>query len=189
MLDIFIWWVWETWVWWVDGQVGSEWGGKTWFKGLLCTAHKNNKNSFTRTHAHISMLVTSNNNKIITFLSSFINFLIFFYKMDSLVGQQLMRKCGEVVKADKVLEDKKIICFYFSSHWCPPCKEFTPILADFYSVRIFTTYFAHQNHSTVTFGDSWSNIVLTLSIQCQFFLKQINSIIFSEIVLNWIDNR
>ena len=57
------------------------------------------------------------------------------------MGQQLMRKSGEVVKADKVLEDKKIICFYFSSHWCPPCRDFTPILADFYSVRIFTIFF------------------------------------------------
>ena len=55
--------------------------------------------------------------------------------MDSLEGQQLMRKSCEVVEANIVLEDKKILCFYFSAHWCPPCRNFTPILADFYSVR------------------------------------------------------
>jgi len=25
-----------------------------------------------------------------------------------------------------------VICLYFSAHWCPPCKSFTPILANFY---------------------------------------------------------
>ncbi len=54
--------------------------------------------------------------------------------MNSLEGQKLMRKSGEVVEANKVLEEKKIIAFYFSASWCPPCRDFTPILADFYSV-------------------------------------------------------
>lgn len=54
--------------------------------------------------------------------------------MDSLGDQQLMRKNGEVVEANQVLKEKKVICFYFSAHWCPPCREFTPVLADFYTV-------------------------------------------------------
>ena len=51
-----------------------------------------------------------------------------------LKGQQLLRKNGEVVNADEVLAEKKIIAYYFSAHWCPPCRNFTPILADFYNV-------------------------------------------------------
>jgi nucleoredoxin len=27
----------------------------------------------------------------------------------------------------------KKLGIYFSAHWCPPCKGFTPILADFYN--------------------------------------------------------
>ena len=42
--------------------------------------------------------------------------------MDMLIGQQLLRKNGEVVEADDALKDKKIICYYFSAHWCPPCR-------------------------------------------------------------------
>jgi len=53
--------------------------------------------------------------------------------MDMLSGQQLLRKTGEVVKADEVLSDKKILAYYFSAHWCPPCRNFTPILSDFYT--------------------------------------------------------
>ena len=54
--------------------------------------------------------------------------------MELLKGQQLLRKSGEVVDADKAIEGKKVICLYFSGHFCPPCRSFTPVLADFYMV-------------------------------------------------------
>ena len=28
--------------------------------------------------------------------------------------------------------DGKTLLFYFSAHWCPPCRQFTPLLAKFY---------------------------------------------------------
>lgn len=52
--------------------------------------------------------------------------------MDSLSHQQLMNKQGQGYTAESVLADVDIICYYFSAHWCPPCRMFTPILADFY---------------------------------------------------------
>ena len=33
----------------------------------------------------------------------------------------------------RCLATGKVIGFYFSAHWCPPCKAFTPILAEFYN--------------------------------------------------------
>ncbi|GIY67808.1 probable nucleoredoxin 1 [Caerostris darwini] len=53
-------------------------------------------------------------------------------KMEILSGQQLVNKNRNSVSADDVLKDKDIIAFYFSAHWCPPCRMFTPVLADFY---------------------------------------------------------
>lgn len=32
------------------------------------------------------------------------------------------------------LKDKKIILYYFSASWCPPCKKFTPMLRYIYNV-------------------------------------------------------
>ena len=26
-----------------------------------------------------------------------------------------------------------VICYYFSAHWCPPCRGFTPVLAELYN--------------------------------------------------------
>ena len=36
------------------------------------------------------------------------------------------------ISADSALEGKKIVAFYFSAHWCPPCRAFTPMLKDAY---------------------------------------------------------
>jgi nucleoredoxin len=41
---------------------------------------------------------------------------------------------GSVVRADDtVLANKKLIAFYFSAHWCAPCRKFTPQLVDYYN--------------------------------------------------------
>lgn len=34
---------------------------------------------------------------------------------------------------DASLEKKKLIAFYFSAHWCAPCRKFTPQLVDYYN--------------------------------------------------------
>lgn len=39
----------------------------------------------------------------------------------------------EEVDTLAVLDPSDIVCFYFSAHWCPPCRNFTPILAGYYS--------------------------------------------------------
>jgi len=68
----------------------------------------------------------------------------------------------------------KVVALYFSAHWCPPCRQFTPILKDFYEALIdsdkpFEIIFvsfdrseedlksymheAHGNWCTFAFGD------------------------------------
>merc|ERR1712173_27543 len=53
-------------------------------------------------------------------------------KMDSLKGVKLIKADGSTVEADSALAGKDLILFYFSAHWCPPCRGFTPVLKDFY---------------------------------------------------------
>jgi len=52
--------------------------------------------------------------------------------MDSLKGQTLVKSDGSSVPADSALAGKDLVLFYFSAHWCPPCRQFTPLLKDFY---------------------------------------------------------
>ena len=54
--------------------------------------------------------------------------------MDSLSTTNLIKSDGTSVPATSALEGKDIVLYYFSAHWCPPCRQFTPMLKDFYEV-------------------------------------------------------
>merc|ERR1712150_56947 len=59
----------------------------------------------------------------------------FYHKM-SFVAQHLkdkvVNKAGESVDLAQHLAGKTLL-LYFSAHWCPPCRGFTPKLVEFYN--------------------------------------------------------
>lgn len=52
---------------------------------------------------------------------------------------ELLRKQGTVAAAE-ALAGKKYVLIYFSAHWCPPCRSFTPKLKAFHEKH-------HVNHN------------------------------------------
>merc|ERR1711977_401370 len=48
-----------------------------------------------------------------------------------LLGDKLLTGTGEVSTAE-ALKGKQAVALYFSAHWCPPCRGFTPKLAQIY---------------------------------------------------------
>ena len=44
----------------------------------------------------------------------------------------LETKTGDKIGIDAVKQNLKFVLLYFSAHWCPPCRKFTPILKEFY---------------------------------------------------------
>ena len=52
------------------------------------------------------------------------------YRADDLIGRPYSLLLGPAPAA--ALASKKVVGLYFSAHWCPPCRGFTPKLADAY---------------------------------------------------------
>ena len=51
--------------------------------------------------------------------------------MESIIGESF-RKGKDTVSLDSVMQAKDFIAVYFGAHWAPPCRLFTPQLAEFY---------------------------------------------------------
>jgi nucleoredoxin len=52
----------------------------------------------------------------------------------SLLGDKLLDGKEEVSTADRLAE-ADVVMIYFSAHWCPPCRGFTPTLASAYTSK------------------------------------------------------
>merc|ERR1712216_404166 len=50
-------------------------------------------------------------------------------------GETLLSASGEVATKD-ALGGKGAVALYFSAHWCPPCRGFTPKLAEYYKAGL-----------------------------------------------------
>jgi len=62
-------------------------------------------------------------------------------------GEELLKGEGSVKTAD-ALAGKSGVAVYFSAHWCPPCRGFTPALAKWYAE------YAAKNNFEVVFASS-----------------------------------
>lgn len=51
----------------------------------------------------------------------------------NLVADNLHDASGSAIDAAAALQDIPFVLVYFSAHWCPPCRQFTPKLVDYYN--------------------------------------------------------
>ena len=82
-------------------------------------------------------------------------------KILRLVGEKLVQGgaggAATVVDSASVLKDK-LLALYFSAHWCPPCRQFTPEFAKVYTSlqaagKPFAVVFVSADQDQEAFND------------------------------------
>merc|ERR1719337_603929 len=53
--------------------------------------------------------------------------------MEFIKDADLVNRDNKKVKGSEAVAGKEFVLFYFSAHWCPPCRGFTPVLKQFYT--------------------------------------------------------
>ena len=77
------------------------------------------------------------------------------------LGQNFVSKNGN--NNGFSLKSAQLIGIYFSAHWCPPCRGFTPVLAEFYNKvnangKVFEVVFASSDSDKETFDEYLSTM-------------------------------
>ena len=72
------------------------------------------------------------------------------------LGDTFYDKSGSVDNSS--LKSVKLIGVYFSAHWCPPCRNFTPVLANFYNTvnkngKVFEVVFSSCDKDEKSFKE------------------------------------
>jgi nucleoredoxin len=79
----------------------------------------------------------------------------------STLGNNFVSDTGAIDNSS--LKNAKVIGIYFSAHWCPPCREFTPVLAEFYnevntSEKVFEVVFVSCDNDLDCFNEYLSEM-------------------------------
>uniref|UniRef100_A0A7S1QHF9 protein-disulfide reductase n=1 Tax=Alexandrium catenella TaxID=2925 RepID=A0A7S1QHF9_ALECA len=78
---------------------------------------------------------------------------------ETMLGPQLLTKTG-LQPTRQALGEPSVVAVYFSAHWCPPCRQFTPMLARAFSLPWpqLKVVFASSDRDEASFNQYYSEM-------------------------------
>jgi len=82
--------------------------------------------------------------------------------MEGIIGKNF-RKGKETVPLEYVMGASEFVGIYFGAHWAPPCRLFTPLLAEFYNTvnspnRKFEVIFCSNDGNEAAFDRNYAEM-------------------------------
>mmetsp|Transcript_28508 Transcript_28508/g.59947 ORF Transcript_28508/g.59947 Transcript_28508/m.59947 type:complete len:180 (-) Transcript_28508:90-629(-) len=92
------------------------------------------------------------------------------FNFEDLIGPALLDSNGESVSSLAALQGKKYVMLYFSAHWCPSCRGYTPYLAAAYNAHKENLESSKKtdDKNNVKLGQEVANIAETEQIEVIF---------------------
>mmetsp|Transcript_32027 Transcript_32027/g.38789 ORF Transcript_32027/g.38789 Transcript_32027/m.38789 type:complete len:148 (-) Transcript_32027:248-691(-) len=80
-----------------------------------------------------------------------------------IIGDSFLATDGTTVIGPEAFNDAELVGLYFSAHWCPPCRNFTPQLASFHEEltkqgRKFPIVFGSSDSDQQSFQDYFKDM-------------------------------
>jgi nucleoredoxin len=110
--------------------------------------------------------------------------------MEELLGTTLKSKTGDADGTS--LKAAQVVCLYFTASWSPPCRRFTPILAEFYkevnSLKagleiVFVSCCKNEEEFTKYYEEMgwlalpWSEMTKINALKAQYKVQQIPTLV------------
>lgn len=81
---------------------------------------------------------------------------------DLLCGSPLVNRQGKRLSLEDAIGDAEYVAIYFSAHWCPPCRSFTPRLANWFTANAARhntrLIFASRDNSAAEFQEYFNEM-------------------------------
>merc|ERR1719343_22423 len=75
--------------------------------------------------------------------------------LQAIIGNEFICRDGKGTTFQERIAGNKAVAIYFSAHWCPPCRGFTPKLAEYYKKSLkakgMEVVFVSSDHSAEDF--------------------------------------
>merc|ERR1712222_81036 len=105
-------------------------------------------------------------------------------KMEALIGNTFKTENG-TISLEQLQASCDVIAIYFSAHWCPPCRGFTPVFAEKYKKLLaagkkFECIFASSDRDVSSFTEYYNEMQIKETLATKYGCRGIPMLVILD---------